>query len=403
MYVCGITPYDSTHMGHASTYIAFDTLLRAWRDAGLEVQYVQNVTDIDDPLLERADDTGVDWRELAGTEVRRFASDMQALRVLAPTEYIGVVESVHEVAAQVHRLLESGAAYRLAAPDAADAQASDVYADMSADRRVGTVGHYSPQAMDTYFAERGGDPDRAGKKHPRDPLLWRAARAGEPEFDGGPLGSGRPGWHIECSVIALRYLGMPFHVQGGGTDLIYPHHEMSTSHLRLLTGLADPADTFVHTGLVAFEGHKMSKSRGNLVFVSELLGAGVPPAAIRLAVLAHHYTDDWEYTDEVLATARQRFSRWQRTTAGAVSDGKGAVFDGKGAVSDGEPSPAALSVVEQIRDAIAADLDTRAALAVVDAWADDTEITAPDAALLRDAVDALLGIDLRAAPAESAA
>src|SRR5699024_10082084 len=159
-------------------------------------------------------------------------------------------------------------------------------------------------------AERGGDPQVPGKKHPRDPLLWRSERPGEPVFDGGQVGPGRPGWHIECAVIAEAFLGVPFHVQGGGTDLIYPHHEMSTSHLRMLTGQSEPASSFVHTGLVAYQGEKMSKSLGNLVFVSALIDQEMPTAAIRLAVLAHHYSRDWEYTEQVLADARHRLQRW---------------------------------------------------------------------------------------------
>lgn len=391
LYVCGITPYDSTHLGHASTYLAFDTLIRSWRDAGLSVRYVQNVTDIDDPLLERADATGVDWRELAADQVALFSADMAALRVLPPDHYIGVVESVPLVVTAVERMLQARAAYQISAPDAwADdgVTAYDVYADLSADPRAGSVSGLDEATMETYFAERGGDPDRPDKRHPRDPLLWRAARAGEPDFDGASLGRGRPGWHIECAVIAEQHLGVPMHVQGGGTDLIYPHHEMSTSHLRILTGHEHPAKSFMHTGLVAFDGHKMSKSKGNLVFVSRLLAHGVPAAAIRLTALAHHYTEDWEYTDGDLATAINRLKRWRATLSDAGAPAAGAQ------VESSEPARSGAQVLADVRTALADDLDTPRALAVIDAWADAPGSDA-DIALIADAVDALLGIDLR--------
>ncbi|MGC0274735.1 cysteine--1-D-myo-inosityl 2-amino-2-deoxy-alpha-D-glucopyranoside ligase [Pseudactinotalea sp. Z1739] len=383
IYVCGITPYDSTHLGHAATYIAFDTLVRAWRDAGLQVNYVQNVTDVDDPLLERARQTGVSWQELARDQVALYVSDMSALRVLAPDHYIGVAETTDLVAEAVARMLQAGGAYRVHPGD--DERGPDIYADIASDDRAGSVGRLDEATMDRYFAERGGDPQVPGKKHPRDPLLWRAARPDEPDFDGGPLGRGRPGWHIECAVIAEHFLGVPFHVQGGGNDLIYPHHEMSTSHLRALTGNPDPASSFVHTGLVAYQGEKMSKSLGNLVFVSDLLD-DVPPAAIRLAVLANHYSVDWEYTTGLLIEATRRLERWQGALQHAEAAGR---KPGSGAGSAGE------DVLARVRSALAEDLDTPAALAAVDTWADGTS-TAADAALVADAVDALLGVDLRA-------
>ncbi|HLS13657.1 MAG TPA: cysteine--1-D-myo-inosityl 2-amino-2-deoxy-alpha-D-glucopyranoside ligase [Beutenbergiaceae bacterium] len=392
IYVCGITPYDSTHLGHAATYITFDTLVRTWRDAGLQITYVQNITDIDDPLLERAEQTGVDWADLARDQVARYAEDMQALRVLAPSAFIGVVETVDKIAAAAAQMLNAGAAYPVQ-PQDPTAEGPDIYADIAADERAGTVGRLDEATMDQYFAERGGDPESPGKKHHRDPLLWRAARPGEPSFDGGSLGRGRPGWHIECAVIAEDYLGVPFHVQGGGTDLIYPHHEMSTSHLRMLTGQPEPASAFVHTGLVAYQGEKMSKSLGNLVFVSDMRNQGIPPAAIRLTVLAHHYSRDWEYTEEVLHTARERWDRWRAAFARAGAPTHGAAgADGEGTADSGGTSP----VVTRIRQALADDLDTPAALAVVDQWASSPDPAEADA--VADAVDALLGVDLREAP-----
>ena len=344
LYVCGITPYDATHMGHASTYIAFDLLVRAWRDAGHEVRYVQNVTDVDDPLLERAAATGEDWRDLAVRETDLFREDMTALSVVPPDVYLGAVETVPQAAAAVRELVRRGAAYRLPAT-------GDVYFDVSADDRFGGVGGYDDATMRQLFAERGGDPGTRGKRSPLDPVLWRAAREGEPSWDGGDLGAGRPGWHIECVAIALEHLGPGFDVQGGGSDLVFPHHEMGASHAHVLTGTAPYAQAYAHGGMVALDGEKMSKSRGNLVLVSSLRRAGEDPAAVRLAVLAHHYRDDWSWTEDGLAGARERLARWRAAVARPEGPGARHVLDG-------------------VRRRLADDLDAPGALAVVDAWAD---------------------------------
>ncbi|MBZ2194621.1 cysteine--1-D-myo-inosityl 2-amino-2-deoxy-alpha-D-glucopyranoside ligase [Occultella gossypii] len=368
LYVCGITPYDSTHLGHAFTYVTFDLIGRVWRDAGVDVRYAQNITDVDDPLLERATETGVDWQDLAADQVELFRGDMLALRVIPPDHYVGVVESIDLVVDAVERLVEAGAAYLVD---------SDVYADLSRDPRFGGVSHLDAAQMDELFAERGGDPERPGKRHPLDPLLWRGRREGEPHWDGRSLGDGRPGWHIECAAIAATHLGLPVTVQGGGTDLIFPHHEMSTSHLRLLGDGSEPIRAFVHSGLVGYEGHKMSKSRGNLVFVSALTADGVAPGAIRLTLLAHHYREDWEFTDADLAAGATRHEAW-RAAATRPAEAAGP-----------DPEP----VLHALRAALSDDLDTVAALAVVDAWARTG--SSADTVVI-DAVDALLGVDLRA-------
>src|SRR6478735_4321231 len=280
MYVCGITPYDATHMGHAASYVAFDLLNRAWRDAGSEVSYVQNVTDVDDPLLERATATGVDWRDLAAEQVELFQTDMEALNVLAPDNYVGAVESIGLIVPEVERLVSMGLAYRVAGtngePD------GDVYYDVEAAGKqstapdawaLGSISHLGESAMLELFAERGGDPGRAGKRQALDPLLWRVEREGEPSWPGGSLGPGRPGWHIECTVIAQKYLPAPFTVQGGGSDLIFPHHEMGAGHAYSLAGVP-LAKHYAHAGMVGLDGEKMSKSKGNLVLVSKLRAAG---------------------------------------------------------------------------------------------------------------------------------
>ncbi|WP_127356560.1 cysteine--1-D-myo-inosityl 2-amino-2-deoxy-alpha-D-glucopyranoside ligase [Actinacidiphila soli] len=370
IYVCGITPYDATHMGHAATYNAFDLVQRVWLDTKRQVHYVQNVTDVDDPLLERAALNGDDWTELAARETDLFREDMTALRMLPPAHYIGAVEAIPGIVPLVERLRDAGAAYELE---------GDVYFSVESDPNFGKVSNLDATAMRILSAERGGDPDRPGKKNPLDPILWLAAREGEPSWDGGSLGPGRPGWHIECVAIALDHLGMGFDVQGGGSDLAFPHHEMGASHAQVLTGEFPMAKAYVHAGMVALNGEKMSKSKGNLVFVSKLRHDGVDPAAIRLTLLAHHYRDNWEWTDGVLAEAAERLGRWRA----AVSRPDG---------------PSADAVVEEIRAALADDLDAPAALAAVDRWAARQEREGGEdtgaPGLISRAVDALLGVAL---------
>jgi L-cysteine:1D-myo-inositol 2-amino-2-deoxy-alpha-D-glucopyranoside ligase len=340
IYVCGITPYDATHMGHAATYTAFDLVNRVWRDAGHEVRYVQNVTDVDDPLLERAARNGEDWEVLALKETALFREDMTALRILAPYRYIGAVEAIPLVVELVERLLESGAAYRVD---------DDVYFDVHSDPDFGSISGLDSTVQEKLFAERGGDPDRPGKRHPLDCLLWLSERPGEPSWQTS-LGAGRPGWHIECAAIALEYLGSGIDVQGGGSDLVFPHHEMGAAEAQVLTGHRPFAKVYAHAGMVALHGAKMSKSKGNLVFVSKLRAAGHDPMAIRLAILAHHYRSDWEWFPTDLADAERRLARW------------------RAAVSRPDALPAD-TLLTQLRDRLADDLDTPGALAAVDAWA----------------------------------
>lgn len=382
LYACGITPYDATHMGHAATYTAWDLLVRAWLDAGHEVVYAQNVTDVDDPLLERAERDGEDWRELALRETERFRGDMEALRNLPPTYYIGAVEAIPLIDAFAERLAARGALYDLD---------GDIYFARAADPRFGalsgpgTVSGLSAADMTELAAERGGDPDRVGKKDPLDPLVWRAERPGEPAWD-SRFGAGRPGWHVECAAIATDYLGQTFDVQAGGSDLVFPHHEMSASHARVADGEHAFARVYAHSGMVAYQGAKMSKSLGNLVFVSRLRAAGVDPMAIRLALIAHHYRSDWEWTDAVLAEAQARLDRWRAAVARALVAGTPAV-------------PAADAVLATVRERLADDLDSPGAVAAIDEWA-DAVLSGPDAAepggaaLIRDTADALLGVAL---------
>ncbi|GAA3447292.1 cysteine--1-D-myo-inosityl 2-amino-2-deoxy-alpha-D-glucopyranoside ligase [Planomonospora venezuelensis] len=368
MYVCGITPYDATHLGHANTYLAFDLVGRVWQDAGHEVHFTQNATDVDDPLLERAEQTGQDWRELAEREIELFRTDMEALRILPPREYVGVTEVIGQVAELIERLRDKGATYELG---------GDVYFDVAAAPKFGAVSGYPEEQMLSLFGERGGDPGREGKKSPLDWLLWRAERPGEPSWP-SPFGPGRPGWHIECTAIALANLGSGFDVAGGGSDLIFPHHECGAHEGHVATGEWPFAKAYVHAGMVALDGEKMSKSKGNLVFVSRLRKE-TDPMAVRLALLAHHYRADWEWTADQLASAEVRLARW-RSAVGL------------------ETGPGADGLLREVRARMAEDLDAPGALAAVDGWAEralsegGTDPQAP--ALVRDVTDALLGVGL---------
>ena len=387
LYVCGITPYDATHLGHAATYLAFDLLQRVLRDAGHEVAYVQNVTDVDDPLFERAARDGLDWVELGRSETELFREDMTALRIIPPRDFVGVSESMDTIAASVRRLVERGAAYRVAVTDGTSVaeEAADVYLDLRTSPGFGTVSHWTREQMLEVYADRGGDPDRIGKRDPLDPLLWRAAREGEPSWPDEALGAGRPGWHIECTAIAEDRLGLPFDVQGGGSDLVFPHHEMSAAQSESL-GETGFARHFAHQAMVGYEGEKMSKSKGNLVLVSALRRSGEDPMAIRLALLAHHYRTDWVYEDADLAAARERLARWRQAAVAA----RAAAVD--------PAQTRANADVEALRSALADDLDAPAALRVVDAWAarvlDAVSGPGPDDAAVPAAVDALLGVVL---------
>ena len=373
MYVCGITPYDATHLGHAATMITFDLVQRAWRDAGNDVRYVQNVTDIDDPLLERAARDGEDWVVLAMRETALFREDMEVLRIIPPQHYVGAVESIPAIAAHVRTLVETGAAYRL------DDGTGDLYFPISAVPSFGYESNLSRDEMLVLSAERGGDPAREGKRDPLDPLLWRGARDGEPAWDGGDLGPGRPGWHIECATIALGLLGETIDVQGGGNDLIYPHHECSAAHAERLTGAAPFANHYVHAGMIGLDGEKMSKSKGNLVFVSRLRADGVDMMAVRLGLLSGHYREDREWTDDVLKAGELRLARWREAAAAAAG-------------------PSGEGLLAAVRETIADDLNTPATLAVLDAWADAAMAGAGDdpaaPALMARTVDALLGVRL---------
>ncbi len=331
--------------------------------------YVQNITDIDDPLLERAARDHDDWVVLGMRETALFREDMEALRVVPPRHYIGAVEAMGEIAELVGKLLAEGAAYRVDDP-----QYPDVYFDSAVTGHFGYESRYDEETMVRLSRERGGDPDRPGKRHQTDALLWRTAREGEPSWE-SDLGPGRPGWHVECAAIALNRLGPQIDLNGGGSDLIFPHHECGAAHAEAHTGVHPFAKHYVHSGMIGLDGEKMSKSRGNLVFVSKLRAQGVDPNAVRLALLAGHYRSDRPWTANLLTEAEQRIATWRSAVA-----------------RDAGPDGAEL--VAGLRERLADDLDTAGALAAVDAWAagEGTDVAAP--ALVRDAVDALLGVAL---------
>ncbi|MCS4491144.1 cysteine--1-D-myo-inosityl 2-amino-2-deoxy-alpha-D-glucopyranoside ligase [Corynebacterium sp. ES2715-CONJ3] len=377
IYVCGITPYDSTHLGHAATYLTFDLIHRVLIDQGAQVHYVQNITDVDDPLFERAQRDGLDWQALGTSQIDLFRSDMTNLRVIPPQDYIGAMESVDEVITLVSRLLETGAAYIVDDPDY-----PDIYASVTATKNFGYESNYSRALMEELFAERGGDPQREFKKDPLDALIWRAHREGEPSWD-SPFGPGRPGWHIECAAIAAHRLGNHFAIQGGGSDLIFPHHEFSAAHVEAACDSPRMAGHYVHTGMISLDGVKMSKSLGNLVFVSHLTRAGHDPAAIRLSVFSASYRASRDFSQDLLAAAEDRLALW------------------RSAISRESNRAHAEDLIQFVRTRLADDLDTPGALSAIDRWAHSVVGQPPSRQTLSEAgqlvqvgVDALLGIKL---------
>ncbi|MCS4535092.1 cysteine--1-D-myo-inosityl 2-amino-2-deoxy-alpha-D-glucopyranoside ligase [Corynebacterium sp. HS2168-gen11] len=375
MYVCGITPYDSTHLGHAATYLSFDLINRVLRDNQVEVTYIQNVTDVDDPLFERAARDGVDWQALGTSQIDLFRSDMEALQVIPPSEYVGAIEAIPEVIELVEKLFDAEKAYVLEDPNY-----PDVYAPITATTQFGYESNYSRGLMETLFAERGGDPTRAGKRDCLDALVWRQARPGEPSWP-SPFGQGRPGWHIECAAIASKRLGSHFAIQGGGADLRFPHHEFSAAHIEAAYSSPRMAHHYVHAGMIAYEGTKMSKSLGNLVFVSKLRAAGHEANAIRLGLFAGHYRAQREWTAEVLTQAEQRLALWRQ------------------AISVASSFEAAEELVQQIRTLLANDLQTPAVLQAVDKWAAQVPVSSGNVShqagqLVQRALHALLGVEL---------
>ena len=372
MYVCGITPYDATHLGHAATYLTFDLINRYLRMLGSEVQYVQNITDIDDPLLERANRDGVDWRELAHQQIDLFRSDMVNLRVIPPAHYIGAVDAIPLVTQAITKLDERKSIYGVD---------TDLYFSVHDDEDFGSRSHLTAEQMLQIFSERGGDPARIGKRDPLDCLVWMSQRPNEPGWE-SPFSTGRPGWHIECTAIAIEYLtpsdsdSTLIDIQGGGSDLIFPHHEMCAAQAKVLSG-KELAAHYVHAGMIGLDGEKMSKSLGNLVFVSKLVAAGRNPMAIRWALMKSRYRQDRMWNEEILVEAEMEIAQLR-------------------AVLSSESFGSTDQLIQGIISAIADDLDTPKALSLINDWANAATIheTSNDAQELLNVLDAVLGLKL---------
>lgn len=375
-YVCGITPYDATHLGHAATYLTFDLIHRFVIASGRTLQYTQNITDIDEPLLERAKRDHQNWEDLATSQIELFREDMTELRILPPNNYLGVVESMSTVIKYIKALIDMGKTYDLQ---------GDIYLDLS---KIQGALENLPVAIDealNIFAARGGDPGRAGKRHPLDTLIWSVERPGEPSWE-SPFGNGRPGWHIECVAIALETLtGQPWSdressasisLQGGGSDLRFPHHYMTSVQARAITNQSF-AKIYLHTGMIAWQGEKMSKSLGNLVFVSKLREAGWSGNEIRFALINRDYRADLNWEMGMLEKARANLHRINS------------------ALSREEVAPTH-DVVSKIRDSISDDLNVECAIASVLDWCSQTELGAKGGSggELSRALDLYLGIAL---------
>ena len=370
MYVCGITPYDSTHLGHAATYLSFDLINRYLRATKAEVRFVENITDIDDPLLERANRDGVDWQDLAHFQIDLFRSDMTSLRVIPPHSYIGAVEAIGLVTQKIEKLREAGAIYSVD---------QDLYFRVHSDPDFGSRSHLSQSESLRVFSERGGDPDRIGKENALDSLVWLSKRENEP---GWPSihGEGRPGWHIECCAIALAYLEPDaaeeylIDIQGGGSDLIFPHHEMSAAQARVSTG-KNFARSYVHTGMIGLNGEKMSKSLGNLVFVSTLTQSGVNPMAIRCALLMQNYATARMWSDDLLDQAQEFLNALTLQ------------------LSQTECAPTD-KVIQDVVNALSSNLDTEEVFSILNRWIKECQSGAigGNPGELSRALDTLLGL-----------
>jgi L-cysteine:1D-myo-inositol 2-amino-2-deoxy-alpha-D-glucopyranoside ligase len=348
IYTCGITPYDATHVGHAAVYLTYDVLQRRLRDRGHDTRCVRNVTDVDDDLLRKARELGVHYLDLAAAETARFDADMQALGVVESWSEPRATSAIADIRGFIGMVLDRGHAYQ---------SGGAVYFDVGSFERFGQISHLPRGEMLALAAERGGNIDDPNKRDPLDFVLWQPSLPDEPAWE-SLWGPGRPGWHIECSALAMRELDTTIDLHGGGSDLIFPHHECEAAQSEAATGQPFVRH-WMHQAMVRLGGEKMSKSRGNLVFVSDLLKT-YDPRAIRLAVIEHHYRDPWEWDDDVMPRAAARLDRWM------------------GAAGPGNSGDALAAV----RVALDDDLDTAAAVAAIDDAVDRGRPVADAAALL---------------------
>lgn len=366
IYVCGITPYDSTHLGHANTYLSYDLLVRRLEDLGHDVEMVRNITDVDDSILPKARELGIDFLELAATEIERFHGDMKALNTRPPMDEPRATESIDAMVELIERLEDAGHTYTID---------GTTWFDVSTATDFGSLSGYSHETMMEFAAERGGTPDDPRQRNPLDFVLWMPSADDEPSWE-SRFGRGRPGWHLECSAMSWNEWGQTIDIHGGGSDLIFPHHECEKTQSEHGYG-HEFVRHWMHTGMVAYEGTKMSKSLGNLVFISELTKSW-DPAAIRLALMGHHYRDDWEWFDQDIEDGQKRLDRLREAAAGTTG-----------------PDPA--ETLARVRDALDNDLDAPTARDAIDELAgailsgDHHHASAPDG--LRTAAG-LLGIDL---------
>lgn len=379
LYTCGITPYDATHLGHAFTYVMADTLMRWWLATGKEPIYAQNITDIDDPLFERAEVTQVNWRELADSQIDLFRSDMELLGCVPPQTWTAISEVLPELEGAVRDLEKRGLAYRLENSDGSQ----DVYLDISHDEEFAVAPVFRGLDLRGLFEGHGGDSNRLGKKNELDPLIWKGVKNDCFQPRGEKPGYWRPGWHIECALIMAEQLKGNVTVQAGGRDLVFPHHEMSESHLRELFS-GSGVDIHMHAGMVAYEGEKMSKSLGNLVRVSELVSQGEDPQAVRLVMLGQHYRTDWEYTADLLRHASERLSAWREAFSQANN-----CCGADACCSETEKGEDPAEVLCNI---LADDLNTPQACVFIDNWARSPHTY--DAQKMARAVQAFLGVDI---------
>jgi L-cysteine:1D-myo-inositol 2-amino-2-deoxy-alpha-D-glucopyranoside ligase len=331
MYTCGITPYDATHLGHAATFIAYDVLQRRLIDRGHVVKCVRNVTDVDDPLFAKARELGVHYLDLAAGEEARFERDMAALNALPVHSTPRASSAIPDIRGFIGMVLDRGFAYE---------SGGSVYFDVSKFPSFGSLSHYTDKQMIDFARQRGGKIDDPNKRNPLDFVLWHPSADDEPSWD-TMWGPGRPGWHIECSALALRELGTTIDLHGGGADLIFPHHECERAQSEAATG--EPfVKHWMHVAMVYMDGHKMSKSLGNLVFVDQLRTQW-DPRAIRLAIIEHHYRLEWEWDDTLMPRSSARLAHWSRGGSGE----SGVIDDVRAALDDDLNTPAALALIDE--------------------------------------------------------
>ena len=305
IYVCGITPYDSAHLGHAFTYLTFDFVIRALNFIGRQTNYVQNITDIDDPLFERARQSGAKWQTIVESQLDIYRSDMLALNILPPNHFVGVMENMELIISRIGETISKDLSYQIG---------TEWYFKTDPRKLSKLVDSIPKNELLLLAKERGCDTDRQGKVNALDPIIWKASKDDEPNWK-EDFGTGRPGWHIQCISLANKYAELPLDIQGGGKDLIFPHHSMSEEQNSAL-GFGELALNFCHVGMVSYQGSKMSKSKGNLVFVHQLIEEGISPMVIRLALMQHHWRSDWEYERELIDDSKEFYSEMSKKFRG---------------------------------------------------------------------------------------